>query len=49
MVFERELLGDGDTIVADNGAAPFLLDEHALRLWAERDAHRVGQRHDAVR
>ena len=31
-IFERELLGDGHAVVADDRLAPFLLDEHALRI-----------------
>ena len=48
VVLELELLGDGHAVVADDRPAPLLLDEHALRLRAERDADGVGERQRAV-
>ena len=48
VVLQLELLGDRDPIVADKGTAPFLLDEHTLRLRTQRHAHGIGERQRAV-
>ena len=42
-VLEVEFLGDGHAVVADDRRAPLLLDQHRLRLRAERDAHGLGE------
>src|SRR3990172_7835383 len=47
-VLELYLLGDGDTVVADEGHAPLLLDEDTLRLGAEGDADGVSQSRHAL-
>ena len=47
-VLERDLLGDGDAVVADERRAKAPLDQHALGLGAERHAHGVGERRRAA-
>ena len=47
-VLEIEFLGDGDAVVADDRRTPVLLDQHALRLRPQRDAHRVGEQRRAA-
>ena len=43
-VLQLHLLRDGHAVVADEGHAEALLDEHALGLRPQGDAHGVGQR-----
>ena len=42
-ILELHLLGDRDSIVADEWSAKAPLDEHALGLGAERHAHGIGE------
>src|SRR5690242_14701375 len=48
LVFEFDLLGDGDTILGDAGSAERLVEHDIAALGAERYAHRMGERVDAV-
>jgi hypothetical protein len=41
-ILQRELLGDGDAVVAHERHAPLLLDQHRLGPGAERHTHGVG-------
>jgi hypothetical protein len=47
-ILQLELLGDGDTVIADKRAAPFLFNQHALGFWSERHPHGIGEREAAV-
>ncbi|HLE93513.1 MAG TPA: hypothetical protein VI543_02895 [Sulfuricaulis sp.] len=47
-ILELGLLGDGQTIVAHERRAPFLLDRHRFGLGTEGDAHRIGELRCAV-
>jgi len=42
-VFQLDLLGDGDAVVADHRRAPLPLDQHRLGFGPQRHAHGVGQ------
>ena len=46
-IFELELFGYGHTVVTDERVPPLALDEHALRLRTERDAHGIGELPDS--
>ena len=48
LVFELDLLGDGDAVLGDAGSAEALLDHDVAALGAERHLHRVGERLDAA-
>ena len=47
-ILELDLLGDRDAVVADDRAAPLLLDQDALRLGTEGDPNGVGERRGAA-
>ena len=40
-LLELEFLGDCHAVIADDGRAPFLLDENRLRAWAEGDTYGI--------
>ena len=48
LVFELDLLGDGDAVLGDAGSAEALVDHDVAALGAERDFHGVGERLDAA-
>ncbi len=48
LVFELDLLGDGDAILGDARRAERLLDDDVATLGAERDFHRIGEDVDAA-
>ena len=48
-ILEIELLGDGDSVVADERPTPFLLDEHALGLGSQRHPQGLRERRRATK
>src|SRR6516165_1710936 len=42
-ILELHLLGDRDSVVADDRYTPFLLNEDGFGLRTERDAHGIGE------
>src|SRR5262249_19780965 len=48
LVFEFDLLGDGDAVLGDAGRAKALVEHDVAALGAERHAHRVGENIDAA-
>jgi hypothetical protein len=46
LVFELDLLGDGDPVLGDAGRAEALVEHDVTALRAERDLHRVGENID---
>ena len=48
LVFELDLLGDGDAVLGDAGSAEALVEHDVAALGAERDFHRIGEGLDAA-
>src|SRR6185369_15658326 len=48
LVFEFDLLGDGDAVLGDSGCAETLFDHDVAALRTERHLHRVGENVDAA-
>ena len=48
LVFELDLLGDGDAVLGDAGSAEALVDDDVAALRAERHLHRVSERFNAA-
>src|SRR4029453_14758769 len=48
LVFELDLLGDGDAVLGHAGCAKRLVEQDVAALGAKRHAYRVGERIDAV-
>ncbi len=48
LVFELDLLGDGDAVLGDAGSAERLVEDDVAALGAERHADSVGENVDAA-
>ena len=48
LVFELDLLGDGDAVLGDARGAEALVEHDVAALGAERHFHRIGERLDAA-